>query len=130
MKIEVTRTAYCPVCASNERPKTGDAYAVKGSRGFHVEFVEYNRPDMVPNGYTPHVFTLEKSENGYVLGYKVCCMDDCEVGFDIRTNPEHEDNSAKPPYLIYQNKRTPFKMKVSDWNALILDGKNLGYRLY
>lgn len=126
MKIEITRTSYCKACEIAERPKTDDVYAVKGSRGWHVLSVEYNRPDIVPYGYTPHIFTLEKSSNGFVYGYKVCGMNDC--GLDIRHNPESETNTKAVPYLIYHNHRTQFKMTIADWNALILN-KDFGYRI-
>lgn len=126
MKTQVTRTAFCPRCFANERPKTGDAYGVKGSRGFHILFIEYAAPHTNPPGFTPHIFELDKSEKGFVFGTMVCSMQDC--GLDIRNNPDHEHDRNKVPYLIYYKEKRGFKMTIQDWNALVLN-KDLGYKL-
>lgn len=127
MKITLTRPAFCELCAMNQRPQTGNIYAVHGSTGWHVHEVEYAIPRYNPYGFTPHIFEIKKTESGIVYGDIACCMDDC--GLDIRKNQEHEYNSTKPAFLIYYNHKKPFSLQVNEWNALVIHGKTLGYRL-
>lgn len=125
MKIDITRTSFCQRCKDAQRPKHDDVFAVKGSNGWHIKNVDII-PRGLPYGFTPHVFTLQKSEKGFVVGYKVCCMQDC--GMDIRHNPKFNKGNSEAKYLIYHNLRVPFKMSIADWNALILN-KDFGYRI-
>ena len=126
MKTQVTRTAFCPRCFANGKAKTDDVYAVRGSRGWHVLQVKYAVPHTNTPGFTPHVFELDNSERGHVFGTMTCCMQEC--GMDIRENPEYETNHTKVPYLSYFKERRGFKMKLQDWNALVLN-KDLGYKI-
>ena len=118
-KIQITRVAYCPNCASEGNPKSGNVIALKGSRGWHVHFLEYTPSNQ--RGMVPHLFTLDKAQDGKVKGSKVCLVNGC--GTDIR------ENGGDKPYSIYFNYKSPFSMSLLDWNSLVLDGKDLGYKL-
>lgn len=125
-RIIITRTSYCPKCHSHERPKTDDVYVVHGSHGYHVHQIEYAIPRYNPKGFVPTIFELKKAIDGFVYGTKTCCMDGC--GYDIRNNPAHENDATRPPYILGILHTEEFRMRVEDWNALVLT-KDLGYKV-
>lgn len=126
MKIKITRTAYCAKCAQAERPKTDNIFVLHGSRGYHIHTVNYAIPHYNPIGFVPHVFELDKSIDGFITGTKTCCMHEC--GFTVVENHKYESGDESNPYLIYTNEKSPFKMTIKDWNALVLS-KEFGYKI-
>lgn len=126
MRVKISRTAFCEKCAEEERPHTGEFYAVKGKQGVHVHQVTYAHPRDNPKGFVPHMFELQSAEKGFVKVIKTCGMHDC--GVDIRNNPAYDNDASKTPYLVYINQKEEIIMSVLNWNAMLLN-PDLGYKL-
>lgn len=120
MKTTISRVAYCRTCHDAGRPKTDNVYAVKGSRGWHVHIVEYAAPHTNPEGYTPHIFQLDKVVDGNVYFTKTCGMHTCGV----YVTPKEESDKYSIGFLN-QEKGV---MTIANWNSLVTF-KDTGYRL-
>lgn len=117
--MTITRTAYCPQCAQLSRPLSGDFFLLHGrdSKTYRVEQCDHHVSGKVV-GYTPHLFTKLKVDNGMVVVQKVCAMNGCGVVL-------YETKEGFEFTIRYQS---IYAMTVKDWNALV-KATNLGYEL-
>lgn len=115
------------MCFDNERPRTDQVYAVHGSSGYHVHSIDYAHPHSNPKGFVPHFFEIQKADNKFVHVIMTCGMHTC--GTHIRNNPDYETDPKASPYLYSFIRKTKIIFPIKDWNALVLFGKDLGFRL-
>lgn len=83
-----TRTSFCERCAYNRLPYQSSEdvhrhklrfFVKKNSQPgpFAFDLRKQSKPGKL--GYTPHLFVIEKQENGLIHGFKVCCIENCGI---------------------------------------------------
>jgi hypothetical protein len=107
----ITRVGFCEKCAQARRPKEGNLFLVYGStsNSYYVAIAEDN--SFMYNGYTPHVYILEKVVDGICHIHSHCSMNGCDV--DVGKGKKLEYS-----YSVIGGKDE--KMTIADWNALVM----------
>lgn len=107
----ITRVGYCAKCAQARRPKEGNLFLVYGgtSNSYYIEEAKDN--SFMYNGYTPHIYILEKVINGMCQIHSYCSMNGCDVEVG-------EGKTKKYSYTVFDGKDE--QMSIADWNALVM----------
>ncbi len=77
----ITRIGFCKKCekSRSKRRLEGDLFLLfmGTSQLYSVATVEEDK--FIHQGFTPHIFTLERIENNVHIVKSICCMDGCGV---------------------------------------------------
>ena len=119
MGIIICRTAFCPTCFKEARPRKDDLCLLYGrtQRAFKVHEVQERSKT---KGFTPFIYKIDEVIGGNVTGWRTCSMLGCGTGKRL------EDGTS----FLYLKKDSweRFIYTINDWNALIRF-KDLDYHI-
>lgn len=104
----ITRVGYCPHCASNRSPRTGQQFIAFGSTSNQFHRLEAVRNGIV--GYVPTIYKAKFRNDGKVIVEKSCAMYECGV--------DREWRGSCWFYYIKSYKKEIWTLET--WNALVL----------
>ena len=116
----ITRVHFCEHCYASQRPKSGTYFMVHGSKS-HKNWLHYldhevHRKNL---GFTPHLFSVIKTEGDLVTIEYVCAIQGCGLEFT---------RNVKDGYDIVILRRNTTVMTVEEFKALYRF-KDTGYKL-
>jgi len=120
MRVEITRTAFCPFCFKEQRPQAGELFLAKGKG--KTSFIVHEVEVLVRSrdyGYTPHLFILNKLEGDKIFATQTCLMMGCGVTYKY--------NNQNKPEIIF-TRYTGIALSIIDWNTLV-SRSDYGFRL-
>lgn len=117
--MQISRTMYCEHCHKAYRPKANQVFAVKGSTSEVLMIKQASIFQGVTRGFTPHLITLHRVNNGLVIYDATCAM----VGCGISLN-EKEDGYSISIEESYRHVTT-----IKEWEALLKLWKDTNYEI-
>lgn len=114
----ITRVGYCPICAREQRPKTGQQFIVFGDRSKSFKGVRAVRNGN--RGFTPHIYEFHRMIDNTIYFTKTCCMNGC--GAYLTTERDRQ--------FIYldDEKQEEGYSTIKNWNYLVTF-KNTGFEI-
>ncbi len=110
MSTIITRVGYCPICAKQKRPHTGNIFLAYGSHQNCYHIREAMRIGYY--GFTPHIYKVIKYERDIIVADVACGMYECDV--DRRIEDERWFYYVKSE--VWQRQEFP----LISWNSLVL----------
>lgn len=118
----LTRQMWCERCEKANRPYRDLAFVVCGETGFHIRTVERYVPKE-NRGFTPHLVAPYKIlDDKNIAISRVCCIIGC--GLLLKPDPNNVDSR-----LITYERVSYDQLLIADWNILVNEGKDFGYRI-
>lgn len=111
MTTTICRIGYCPECAKNGKPKTGQKFITFGGRSKQYEGHIAKRN--MTRGYTPHLYQFVKVMGNMVYYQKLCCMNECGTYLC-------EEDGALLVCTDDEKWSGVISMTILNWNALIM----------
>lgn len=118
MSTTITRVGFCPHCARERRPITGQYFLAYGTTGGYKVEIAVRIGD---HGFVPHLYMLGKVVGENVIAFKACSMCDCVA---VAERWIEKRLQYYIPTTAWQ--RTIFTLE--QWNALVLL-KDTGYEI-
>lgn len=124
-KIVASRTMFCEHCCDKERPLGGDYFALFGhTRNDYIVTRCVKTCNHKDVGYTPHLISLDKTTDDYVIISTLCGMNTCGIFLTPSKNDAHKVDIA-----FYENKVKTFQLSHIEFKALMLKWKMTGYEI-
>lgn len=106
----ITRVGFCPKCAKESRPRTGQAFRAFGSSRNKYFVAEAARSGLP--GFVPFIYKMDKLLGENVILHRICSMDECGAHWEKENGvwkiyPNHD----RWERLVYS---------LTTWNALVL----------
>lgn len=117
----ITRIGYCPICAVNQRPSSGQIFLAYGTTGQMYHVLQAGACRHNQYGYVPHTYKLKKIiGNGDVVILKSCSMHECGVDVEIQGNTSY----------FFIKEWTQEVWTLETWNALVMLKHNQFTKMY
>lgn len=115
----ISRLGYCPDCAKEKIPKTGQSFLVMGSKSGKLKALIAVRNGRA--GFVPFTYRLKKVKENEVFYQRICGM----CGCGVVTSKEEEKT-----FLSFNDEKWSgwIRTSLSNWNSLVMF-KDTGFEI-